>query len=845
MRLKPLAVLSLALVGTAGLAFATLDPVVWAQTPAKQQPGPQPVAQAQADPLAVLNRYCVACHNSSAKAGGLTLEGLDLARVHETLGTWEKVRGKMRSRAMPPAGMPHPDEATYEAVAAVIEQALDREAAMNPNPGRTPAMHRLNRNEYRNAVRDLLDLDIDVSAMLPADSSSYGFDNIAGVLSVSPTLMDRYVLASQKIATLAVGSQVPVTANAFPIPGDLLQDDRMPGLPYGTRGGMGVEYAFPQDGEYEFRMRLGRDQIDNLSGLTEESQIEVSIDGQQVKVLTIGRKGAPGSALRTAGMGQSGRLDESSLTFRTPIKAGKRFVAVTFIKRTDAYPEVVLEPQLRVNSGLGGDSRYQPFLTNVVITGPFNAKVGVTPSRQKIFTCTPKSASAETACARQIITKLATQAYRRPATKADTDLLMDFYAKGRASGTFESGVEMALRRILVDPEFLFRISRDPVKATNVSYTLGDLELASRLSFFLWSAGPDAELLNLAQKGQLKKQAVLEKQVKRMLADPRSDALVSNFAGQWLYLRNLASLQPDADRFPDFDDSLRQSMRQESEMFFASIMREDRSVLTFLDADYTYLNERLARNYDMKGVYGPEFRKVKLTDPNRGGLLGQAAILAATSEPTRTSPVRRGKWVLENILGAPPPPAPPNIPTLKEPESGSTALLSMRAQMEEHRKNPGCASCHRVMDPIGFALDNYDVLGRWRGDTAWILTPDDGKWRLNSADSKIDASGVLPNGVAFTGPAGLKKALLKDPDAFVETLTDKLMIYAVGRGMEDYDKPAIRQIVRDAKAKDYHFSTIILGIVDSKPFRMRAVASPDRPIIRADAATGGAATTKEQ
>lgn len=881
-------------------------PAPKAEPRAAGRPAPKTAAHAAATPSgarAVLDQYCVGCHNASLKSGNIALDTIDLANVGKDAGPWEKVMGKLRSRAMPPAGVPRPDDATYDALAQAIDANLDRNAMANLNPGRTPALHRLNRVEYRNAIRDLLALDVDVAEMLPSDSASYGFDNIAGVLSISPTLMERYMSAAQKISSVAVGVSVLPTAETIRVPGDLVQDDRMAGLPFGTRGGAGIDYVFPQDGEYEVRLRLGRDQIDNIAGLAEQSQIEVSVDGEPVKTFTVGRAGARGRAgvnpplglvavgVRVAGQdngavagreppaptaagattpavaptpapavtqaaaattpaagaaaatpapGRGGaaaapvmapNLGDANLVFRAPVKAGKRKLAVTFIKRTSAYVETALMPYTRVDSGLGGDTRYQPYILSVVISGPFNATgPGDTASRRKIFSCRPQArpgqsadalATAETQCAGDILKRLARQAYRRPVNDRDVATLLTFYQRGRNGGSFDAGMEMALRRLLVDPEFLFRVSRDPANiAPDTAYRIGDMELASRLSFFLWSSGPDEELLSLAERGRLKNPTVLQQQVRRMLADRRSEALVSNFAGQWLYLRNVPSLAPDNKLYPDFDDSLRQAMRRETELFVESIIREDRSVLDLLSANYSFVNERLAKHYGVPNVYGPDFRRVTFTDPNRGGLLGQAAILAATSEPTRTSPVRRGKWVLENLLGAPPPPPPPNVPGLAEPTAGTTRILSMREQMEEHRRNPACASCHRVMDPIGFSLENFDALGRWRNNNPWVLTVEDEKWRPNAADGPIDPSGVLPNGMTFNGPAGLKQALLAHPEEFVSTMTEKLMIYALGRGIEDHDRPFIRRITREAAAKDNRFSAVITGIVTSPQFLMR-------------------------
>lgn len=783
----------------------------------------------------MLRRYCITCHNEGLKTAGLMLDKADVGRVTDAPETWEKVVRKLRSGVMPPAGLPRPDKATSNAFASALEATLDRAAAVHPNPGRTPALHRLNRAEYHNAIRDVLGIDVDVAALLPSDSGSYGFDNIAGVLSISPALMESYISAAQTVSAVAVGAFAPPTSETFRVAGDLLQDDRMSGLPFGTRGGTSIHYTFPQDGEYEFRLRLGRNQTDDIAGLAEPSEIEVDIDDARVQSFTVGgRRRAIGQS-RAAGQGGQAAAApppeppaDAKLHFRVPVKAGAREVDVTFIKRTSAYVESQIQPYIRVDVGQGGDTRYQPYLSSVVIMGPFNpAGPGKTSSREQIFVCYPTTPAAEEPCARRILSTLERRAYRRPVRDTDLQVLLKMYAENRrAGGSFDYAIEVALERLLVDPEFLFRVERDPPSvAPDTAYRLTDLELASRLSFFLWSTGPDDQLLDLAASGKLKDPLVLERQVRRMLVDRRSMALTTNFAGQWLYLRNVESLAPNDKLFPDFDESLRQALRRETELFFDSIVHEDRNVLDFLSANYTFVNERLAKHYGIPNVYGTDFRRVSVTDGIRGGLLGQASILAATSEATRTSPVRRGKWVLENLLGAPPPAPPPNVPALKDNEAGSTKVLSMREQMEAHRKNPACASCHRIMDPIGFALENFDAIGRWRTNDPWMLTVEDQKWRQNQADAPIDGTGTLPDGTPFAGPIGLKRALLDHPQAFVETLTEKLMTYALGRGVEYYDRPAVRKIVREAAMSDNRFSSLILGIVRSTPFQMRMSESP--------------------
>jgi hypothetical protein len=873
-----------ALIAAAAAAFivaalSSPEEVVRAQTqaPAKGASRSSATAGQTPDFRPVLDRYCVGCHNPRTKAGSLVLDAnaADLQHVSEHAELWEKVIWKLRSASMPPIGLPRPDKATYDAFAGTLERTLDAAWSASPNPGRTPALHRLNRAEYKNAIRDLLALDIDIAAMLPTDSGSYGFDNIAGVLTLSPALMDRYLSAAERVSSVAVGAVVPPTSDMYRVAGDLIQEDRFAGLPFGTRGGAGISYTFPQDGEYEFRLRLGRNQIDGIPGLAEPSQIEVSIDGERVQMFTVGGTparpqnpagGRPASPT-TAGQGsaataltapKASRGDfnaprpadpnappppdaaDAKLHFRVPVKAGQRNVVVSFIKRSDAMPETLMYPYMRVNAGQGGESRFQPYLASVVISGPFDGKRPVTSaSRARIFSCDPSQPQktsggpvlSEEACARQILSTVARRAYRRPATDADVTTLMSFFRQGRQNRTFDEGVELALQRVLVDPDFLFRVEHD--KDVSGPYRVSDIELASRVSFFLWSSIPDDALLDLAIKGRLHEPAVLEQQVRRMIKDPRANALVENFAGQWLYLRNVPSLSPNDKLFPEVDESLRQAMRRETELFFDSIIREDHNVVDLLGANYTFVNERLARHYGIPNITGTDFRRVTVTDPNRGGLLGQAAILAATSEPTRTSPVRRGKWVLENLLGAPPPPPPPDVPSLKETEVNSRKVLSMRAQMEEHRKNPACASCHKLMDPIGLALENFDALGRWRTSDHWMLTVEDQKWRLNEADAQIDAAGQLPDGTPFVGPAGLKQALLAHSDQFVSTFVEKLMIYALGRGVEYYDRPSIRAIVKRAAANDNRFSSIVLGVVNSAPFQMRT-SSATAPVSTSSA-----------
>ena len=759
------------------------------------------------DPQPLLDRYCVTCHNDRLETGGFSLEALDVADVAAHPEAWEKAVRKLRAGAMPPRPRPRPDDATYTALRAWLEGELDAAAAAGPNPGRTETFHRLSRTQYRNAVRDLFALDVSVDELLPADDTSYGFDNIAGVLGVSPTLMDRYLSAARKLSRLAVASPVPSpTAETFRIASDLGQDTRIEGLPFGTRGGMVIDYNFPEDAEYLIEV------LPDGPLRIEPHDLEITIDGERVEVLSVGQTPDPEAPSRL----YRGQIE--ALEVRLPITAGPHAVGVTFLRKTAAEPEGLRKLYLRpfTGEGSGGDSRYQPYVDSVTIAGPYESSgarpVDETPSRERIFTCHPDRDSAqaeEVACATEILSTLARRAFRRPVTDEDVDRLLVFYERGRDGGSFDTGIEMALRRLLVSPEFLFRVERDPDGvAPGENYRVSDLELASRLSFFLWNSIPDDALLDLAEQGDLSEPATFDAQVERMLADPKSDALTSSFAGQWLMLRNAAAVQPDEDLFPDFGEGLRQGFRRETEMLFDSVLRENRSTLDLLAADYTFVNERLARHYGIPGIRGSHFRRVQLDREARGGLLGHGSILTVTSYGNRTSPVNRGKWVLENILGTPPPPPPPDVPELETGEGGE--VLSMREAMEAHRANPVCASCHQLMDPVGLSLENFDAIGRWRDRSETRLA--------------IDATGELPDGTEYEGPAGLKAALLRHPDRFVTTVTEKLLTYALGRGVEYYDAPTVRAIVREAAADDYRLSTLIKGVVRSTPFQMRRAPS---------------------
>jgi Protein of unknown function (DUF1592)/Protein of unknown function (DUF1588)/Protein of unknown function (DUF1587)/Protein of unknown function (DUF1585)/Protein of unknown function (DUF1595)/Planctomycete cytochrome C len=757
--------------------------------------------QRPATPAGVLERYCVTCHNERLKTAGLILDPSELSRVADKPELWEKVIRKLRSSSMPPAGAPRPDKATSDAVAVFLETELDRSAAAKPNPGYLPLFHRLSRTEYQNAVRDLLGISVlpkemDYAVLLPADNISSGFDNIADLLFVSPSTMERYLDAARKVSRLAVGDpELPLMVNIHKLHPEQLQDARVEELPFGTRGGLAIRSYFPVDGEYEIS-------IDVTGNSRDPNDIEISVDGERLQLIPLGGDGA--GARGGGGRGRARGGGARPLDFRVPIKAGERLVGVTFIEQSRAPGEETLRPRLRSRGS-------QPAVASVTVSGPYEVKgSGETPSRRRIFVCHPEpgaSANADLSCARRILQTLTRRAYRRPSTNADVDRLIPFYTAGRSEGGFDTGIERTLERVLVSPQFLFRVESQPANApAGTAYRVTDLELASRLSFFLWSSIPDDELLDVAIAGRLKNPATLEQQVRRMLADPRSESMVTNFAAQWLYLRDIEAKVPDEILFPDFDETLRTAFRRETELFIDSVLRDDRSVLELLTANYTFVNERLAKHYGIPNIQGSYFRRVTFP-PNspRGGLLGQGSILAVTSYATRTSPVLRGKWVLENLLSAPPPPPPPNVPALKieGPEPGKT--LTMREAMTQHRANPACAGCHARMDPIGFSMENFDALG---------------KWRDRDAGSSIDASGVLPEGTRFDGIPGLRKLLVDHSDEFISTVTEKLLMYAVGRNLQYYDTSAVREIVRSAARDKYTLSSLVLGVVKSVPFQMR-------------------------
>jgi len=740
-----------------------------------------------------IGTYCVTCHNDRLKTGGLSLAGLDPSKAEANPEIWEKVIRKLQTNAMPPQGMPQPDEAARRNLISSLQTQLDRAAASNPNSGR-PVLHRLNRAEYTNAIRDLLALDVDASSLLPPDDSAYGFDNISDVLGVSPALQEQYLSSALKIGALAVGDpHTTAGSETFRTRQDLSQNQHIEGMPLGTVGGSGFKYNFPLDAEYVLQAKLYRTNLNIMRGLEVAHQVEFTVDGKRVFLTNIGGPKDLNSLF--ANPTDTGDAVDLRLRVRVPVKAGPHEVAVAFVEGPEQVVPDRLQPYLRSsvdNFDWGG----LPHIQTLAITGPFaETGPGDTPSRRRIFVCHQQN----TACARQILGLLARRAYRQPVSDADMRTIMSFYS---SAGGFEPGIEAGLQRILASPKFVFRVEHD--QPGPASYRITDIELASRLSFFLWSSIPDDELLDTAIKGSLKNPEVLESQVRRMLADPKAEALVANFAGQWLHLRNVRNILPNSDLFPDFDDNLRQSFLTETELLFGSIIHEDRDVVDLMTANYTFLNERLARHYGVADIYGSRFRRVSITDDARRGLLGQGSILATTSHAERTSPVVRGKWILENIVGAPVPPPPPDVPPLKENADGQKPK-TIREQMAEHRANPACATCHKIMDPIGFALENFDAVGAWR---------------TQEAGGPIDASGSLADGTKIDGVVTLRQALISRPELFVGTFTEKLLTYALGRGLGYYDMPVVRQIVRESAARDYRFTSIVLGIVRSVPFQMR-------------------------
>ena len=768
---------------------------------------------------AVIGKYCATCHNAQLHTAGLVLDPATLNNVPADAERWEKVIRKLRANTMPPPGLPRPDPATYNALAGFLETELDRAAAAKPNPGKLPLLHRLSRTEYQNAVRDLLAVDalpkeMDYSLLLPPDNSNSGFDNLADLLFVSPTAMESYLGAAEKISRLAVGDPAaPPLVNIYRVPDEQPQNVRVDGLPFGTRGGLAVHSYFPADGEYRIKVTfVGRSE--------QQEQVELTVDGERAQLVASAVRQATKGPKKAATANTAAKDDDDDpdaapsrgggrrpIEFLVHVKAGPRLIGVAFIEKDEVRDEEVLRPRMR---GAGAEIG----VGAVTISGPYNAKgPGDTLSRKRIFACRPASASEEEPCARRILSTLESRAYRRPVTANDVETLIPFYIAGKTEGGFDLGIQRAIQRLLVSPQFLFRIERDPSNAEPGSaHPVSDLELASRLSFFLWSSIPDDELLSLASQGKLRQPGILQQQVDRMLADSRSASLVSNFAEQWLYLRDIENKRPNEALFADFDESLRDAFRKETDLFLDSVLRGNHSVLDLLSANYTFVNERLAKHYGIPNVHGSDFRRVTFpADSPRGGLLGQGSILTITSYANRTSPVSRGKWVLENLLSAAPPPPPPDVPALKTEEKDTGKTLTMRDAMIQHRANPACAGCHSRMDPIGFAMENFDAIGRWRD---------------LDAGNPIDASGVFPGGEKFEGMAGLKAALLSHPEEFVSTITEKLMMYGVGRNVQYYDRPAIRAIIKQAARSNYTFASLVLGVVESAPFQMRETPAAD-------------------
>jgi mono/diheme cytochrome c family protein len=785
-----------------------------------------PASSASTDTKAVLDRYCITCHSQRLRTSGLALEGADVANPAAQPEMWERVIAKLRAKAMPPAGVPRPDAATYDAIATSLETAIDRAWAAHPNPGRIGAVHRLNRVEYNNAIRDLFALDIDVTTELPGDETADGsFDNFADVLSISTAHLERYLSVGRRVTRLAVGLPPSVPAvERFEIPLHVVQEDlQSEDLPFGSRGGMAIRQDFPVDGEYVIKVRLRRQYQDYVMGIGWPQQFDVRLDGALVKRFTVGgeAKGRPAAA-SYAGDGEPGFAGDpewekymqdgadAGLEVRMRIKAGPHLIGVSFIRQM-WEPEGLPQP-LQRGRVLTNDQIYMGYASvgAVSIAGPYAGPGSAkdTPSRRTIFVCEPRRASEERDCAARILSRIARLAYRRPVAPPDVQTLLQFFADGRKEGgSFDAGIQFALERVLVDPDFLLRVHRD--HAGPDAYRLSDLELASRLSFFLWNSIPDQRLLDAAERGQLSNAAALEQQVRRMLADPRAKrALVDNFAAQWLNLRRVREVIVDPDVYPDFDDSLLQAFEEETRLFLTSTLQEDRSVLDLLRADYTFVNERLAKHYGIPGIYGSRFRRVTLSNlDQRGGVLGNGSILATTSYPNRTSPVLRGKWLLDNMFGTPPPPPPPGVNTTLEEPKGGALPPTIRERLAQHRTNAVCSTCHSAIDPLGFALENFDAIGGWR------TTDESGK--------PVDARATLVSGADVQGLTGLRALLLERPDQFPTTLTAKLMAYALGRRVEYYDRPAIRQIVRDAAANDYRWSSLVMGIVKSPAFQMRA------------------------
>jgi hypothetical protein len=781
---------------------------LWAGAPQQQAANKPPVSPQRA----LLDRYCVGCHNQNLKSGGLALDTLNEANVAENPVAWEKVVTKLRAGLMPPARLPRPDEKTYDAFRFWVQDQLDQVAAAHPDPGRTEIFHRLNRTEYQNSIRDMLALNVKAADLLPADDSSNGFDNMAGTLRMSQSLMERYLSAAKTISRMAIGSALPaVDSKSYRVAPDLQQHDRVDGLPFGTRGGILINHLFPRDADYEFKVDLA-----GAQRVYERHQLEISIDGEQVKLITL----EPQKAVSRVNMYDV----DGKTSVRVHVNGGPHDVGVTFFRKPADLVEQVREPfpNPRISGNEGGPGGPMPEVAGVTIRGPYDDKgPGETPSRRQIFVCYPTEASQEAGCAKTILSRLAHRAYRGPVREEDVQVLLAFYNDGRKDGgSFEAGIELALRRLLVSPEFLFRIEADPpMNARNVPavngapfvYHISDLELASRLSFFLWSSIPDEELLKAAENGSLNNHAVLERQVHRMLSDPRSETLTTNFAGQWLELRNMDTKKPGDPYSLAYDETLRRGLQRETELFFDSMVRENHPTLELLTANYTFLNQRVAEHYGIPNIQGTDFRRVELAaDSPRRGLLGQGSILTITSHPNRTSPVLRGKWILKEILGTPPPDPPANVPALDDHKT-QAKVQTLRERMAQHRAHEPCATCHSMIDPAGFALENFDAIGRWR--------------TVDESFNPIDTSGALPDGTKFSGVTELRTALVLHPERFVNTVAQKLMTYGLGRGLEYYDMPAVRKIVKDSSSDDYRLQSLILGIIESYPFQMRRVDPP--------------------
>jgi len=833
-----------ALVITSGGSLAAApDPQERARSAAPAAAAPA-AAFTSATERQLLDKYCVTCHSTAARTAGLdsarklTVDSLDVANLGKDARTWELIARKLRAGMMPPAGMPRPDPATYQGMAAWLEQELDRNASPHTPP---PGLHRLNRTEYANVVQDLLDLPIDPAKYLPSDDSTAGFDNIAGALGISSTLVEAYVTAAQKISRLALGVPEEPTLAVYRTREDTTQDYHIEGLPFGTRGGLLVEHLFPSDGEYTITVTpiFGDNMTPTGFGSVACERLEILLDGDRLQLMNWnggGRAAATNCGDRIERAGSSGQAGPEAffggasgrpMRVRFTATAGPHKVGATFLA-TQYAPLLDLDRRFRrstIQTGPTPGYSFFPHVGTIRIEGPFNAaKAADSPSRRKVFVCKPAGTTVESACARRIVTNLATQAFRRPVSARDVDEVMDFYDFGRNEKDFELGVEMAVARILASPQFIYRIEEEPAALkAGERFRINDIDLASRLSFFLWSRGPDEALLTVARQGRLSDPVVLEQQVRRMLKHPYAKALSQNFAGQWLNLRGLDSAAPLPLLYPDFDDPLRQAMRTEIEMLFDGIVREDRTILDILDADYTYVNERLARHYGIPYVYGSQFRRVTLGPgyESRRGLIGKGAFLVTTSKPERTSPVTRGKWIMTNVLGMSPPDPPADVPPLpaRNPDArGSVKEPTMRERMVEHRVRADCVQCHRMMDPIGFALENFDGIGLWRS---------------HEEGTPVDASGQLFDNKMVNGPVDLRAWLDGYSQQFVRVAVEKMLTYALGRGLEHQDMPLVRAIARDAARDNNRFSALVMGIVKSPPFQMNTKVAP---------ATGGATAT---